>query len=140
MDEEIRTAWQAILKHQLQGIMFHSEVSLMYKLLKHKTESRIHDIQFIEESMHYQMCLKAVAEEYGEIIFPAPGIERIKVAGVDLTNLKSEDADKIAENASVAIKEIVRRKPSDAKGDFVQSISVASTMGPSVTVDAKDVL
>lgn len=52
----------------------------------------------------------------------------------------SMDADKVAENASVAIKEIVRRKPSDAKGDFVQSISVASTMGPSVTVDAKDVL
>jgi large subunit ribosomal protein L1 len=44
----------------------------------------------------------------------------------------SMDADKIAENARMVIGEIKRRKPADAKGDFIQSVSVASTMGPGV--------
>lgn len=52
----------------------------------------------------------------------------------------SMDADKIAENAEVAIKEIFKRKPSDAKGDFVVSTSIASTMGPGVMLDTKDLL
>ena len=48
--------------------------------------------------------------------------------------------EKIAENAEVAIKEVVRRKPSDAKGDFVQSVSFASTMGPGISLDFKTIL
>jgi large subunit ribosomal protein L1 len=44
----------------------------------------------------------------------------------------SMDADKIAENAQAAISEIRRKKPADAKGEFVQSVSLASTMGPGV--------
>lgn len=52
----------------------------------------------------------------------------------------SMEADKIAENAEVAIKEIFKRKPSDAKGDFVQSIAIASTMGPGVVIDSKEIL
>lgn len=44
----------------------------------------------------------------------------------------SMDADKIAENAKTVISEIKRRKPADAKGDFIQSVSLASTMGPGV--------
>ena len=52
----------------------------------------------------------------------------------------SMEADKIAENAEVAIKEIFKRKPSDAKGDFVVSTSIASTMGPGVMLDVKDLL
>ena len=50
----------------------------------------------------------------------------------------SMDADKIAENATVAVKEVLRRKPADAKGDFLISTAIASTMGPGVMVDAKD--
>jgi large subunit ribosomal protein L1 len=46
----------------------------------------------------------------------------------------SMDADKITENAKIAIGEIKRKKPADAKGDFVQSVSLASTMGPGVWV------
>ncbi len=48
--------------------------------------------------------------------------------------------EKIAENAEAAIKEVVRRKPSDAKGDFVQSVSFASTMGPGISLDFKTIL
>ncbi|MDR2659588.1 MAG: 50S ribosomal protein L1 [Spirochaetaceae bacterium] len=46
----------------------------------------------------------------------------------------SMDADKIVENAKAVISEIKRKKPADAKGDFVQSVSIASTMGPGVWV------
>ena len=35
-------------------------------------------------------------------------------------------------------KEIVRKKPSDAKADFVVSIALSSTMGPGVRVNVKD--
>ena len=52
----------------------------------------------------------------------------------------SMDQEAIVENARVTIDEIVRRKPSDAKGDFVLSVAVSSTMGPGVHVDVKDVL
>ncbi|MDR1256349.1 MAG: 50S ribosomal protein L1 [Spirochaetaceae bacterium] len=44
----------------------------------------------------------------------------------------SMDADKIAENARTVIGEVKRKKPADAKGDFIQSVSLASTMGPGV--------
>jgi large subunit ribosomal protein L1 len=46
----------------------------------------------------------------------------------------SMEAAAIAENAASVISEIKRKRPSDAKGDFVQSISLASTMGPGVWV------
>lgn len=47
----------------------------------------------------------------------------------------SMDKEKIAENAALVVKEIRRKKPSDAKGEFVKSIVLASTMGPSVSVE-----
>ena len=52
----------------------------------------------------------------------------------------SMDADKIAENADLAIREIIKRRPSDAKGNFVVSTSIASTMGPGVMVDTNDLM
>ena len=48
------------------------------------------------------------------------------------------EAAAIAENAQAAIDEIMRKKPSDAKGDFVVSIALSSTMGPGVHVNTKD--
>ncbi|MBO5770852.1 MAG: 50S ribosomal protein L1 [Spirochaetales bacterium] len=50
------------------------------------------------------------------------------------------DVDKITENAKTALTEILRKKPSDAKGDFVLSVALSSTMGPGVHVDVKDAL
>lgn len=49
----------------------------------------------------------------------------------------SMDAPKIAENVEAFLTEMMRKKPSDAKMDFVQSVSVSSTMGPGVWVDYK---
>ncbi len=50
----------------------------------------------------------------------------------------SMDADKVSENARAVVKEIIRKKPSDAKADFVVSIALSSTMGPGVRVNVKD--
>jgi large subunit ribosomal protein L1 len=43
-------------------------------------------------------------------------------------------AEQIAENLTVIIEEINRKRPADAKGEFVTSVYLAPTMGPSVRV------
>jgi large subunit ribosomal protein L1 len=50
----------------------------------------------------------------------------------------SMDSEKVVENIRIVVTEIKRKKPADAKGDFVRSISVTSTMGPGVWVSIKD--
>lgn len=47
----------------------------------------------------------------------------------------SFDAKKIAENLDFAIKSIAKQKPSTVKGQFIQNITVSSTMGPGIKVD-----
>ena len=47
------------------------------------------------------------------------------------------DAEKIAENAQATLDEIMRKKPVDAKGEFILSVALSSTMGPGVHVDFK---
>jgi large subunit ribosomal protein L1 len=47
----------------------------------------------------------------------------------------SFDADKLAENYGAVLDEIVRAKPSVAKGRYLKSITIASTMGPGIKVD-----
>jgi large subunit ribosomal protein L1 len=49
----------------------------------------------------------------------------------------SMDAPKLAENINTFLAEMARKKPSDAKADFLQSVSISSTMGPGVWVDYK---
>ncbi|MDR1429610.1 MAG: 50S ribosomal protein L1 [Spirochaetaceae bacterium] len=46
----------------------------------------------------------------------------------------SMDSASVAENIQTVIAEIRRKKPADAKGDFIQTISVSSTMGPGIWV------
>jgi large subunit ribosomal protein L1 len=50
----------------------------------------------------------------------------------------SMDAAKIAENVKTAVAEIRRKRPAEAKGEFVLSVSLASTMGPGVWVDPRE--
>jgi large subunit ribosomal protein L1 len=47
----------------------------------------------------------------------------------------SFDEHKLLENYAAVIEEIVRAKPSAAKGRYLRSITIASTMGPGVKVD-----
>jgi large subunit ribosomal protein L1 len=50
----------------------------------------------------------------------------------------SMEPEKIAENVRAVVTEIKRKRPADAKGEFIQTVSVASTMGPGVWVSIKD--
>jgi large subunit ribosomal protein L1 len=50
----------------------------------------------------------------------------------------SMDSEKVAENVRAVITEIKRKRPADAKGEFVQTVSVASTMGPGIWVAYKE--
>lgn len=43
--------------------------------------------------------------------------------------------EKIAENIKVLLSEVMRKKPSDAKNDYLRSVSISSTMGPGVWID-----
>jgi large subunit ribosomal protein L1 len=44
----------------------------------------------------------------------------------------------VAENIQAVVTEIKRKRPADAKGEFIQTVSVASTMGPGVWVALGD--
>jgi large subunit ribosomal protein L1 len=51
----------------------------------------------------------------------------------------SFDAQKLAENANELIQTIVKLKPSAAKGTYIKSISLSSTMSPGVNVEPRSV-
>ena len=51
----------------------------------------------------------------------------------------SFDADKIQENASELIQTIIKLKPTTAKGTYVKSVFISSTMSPSIPVEVKTV-
>ncbi len=51
----------------------------------------------------------------------------------------SFDADKIADNANELIQTIVKLKPTTAKGTYIKSVFMSSTMSPSVAVEVKAV-
>jgi large subunit ribosomal protein L1 len=79
---------------------------------------------------------KAVKEvKAGKIDFKVDkfGIIHASVAKV------SFEQDKIVENARELINTIIKLKPSSAKGTYVKSIYMSSTMSPSVPVDPKSV-
>ena len=48
----------------------------------------------------------------------------------------SMEPEQVVENIKVVVSEIKRKRPADAKGEFISTISVASTMGPGVWVSA----
>ena len=48
----------------------------------------------------------------------------------------SFDVDKLVENYAALYTEILRVKPSSAKGKYVKSVAVSSTMGPGVKIDS----
>src|SRR6188472_4359447 len=51
----------------------------------------------------------------------------------------SLDADKLQDNFTVVMEEIVRAKPSAAKGRYIVSCTLSTTMGPGIRVDASKV-
>jgi large subunit ribosomal protein L1 len=51
----------------------------------------------------------------------------------------SFDADKIAANANELVQTLIKMKPTAAKGTYIKSIFMSSTMSPSVEIDVKSV-
>ncbi len=51
----------------------------------------------------------------------------------------SFDQQKIAENANELLQTLIKLKPTAAKGTYIKSIFISSTMSPSVAVDVKSV-
>jgi len=51
----------------------------------------------------------------------------------------SFEPNKIAENAQELINTLIRMKPSTAKGIYVKGVSLATSMSPGLTIDAKSV-
>lgn len=51
----------------------------------------------------------------------------------------SFEADKIADNANELLQTLIKMKPTAAKGTYIRSIFMSSTMSPSVSVDVKSV-
>ncbi len=77
---------------------------------------------------------KAVAEvKAGKIDF------KVDKYGIVHTTVgkTSFSPDKIAENAHEFIQTIIKLKPSAAKGTYIKSIALSSTMSPGIRVDAK---
>jgi len=75
---------------------------------------------------------KAVEEvKAGKIDFKVDknGIVHVSIGKV------SFDAEKIYENAMEVIQHIIKIKPSSSKGNYLQSISMSSTMSPGIKVD-----
>lgn len=77
---------------------------------------------------------KAVKEvKMGKIDFKVDkfGIIHSSVGKVSFT------ADQIAENAKEFIQTIIKLKPSSAKGTYMKSVYLSSTMSPGITIDTK---
>ena len=77
---------------------------------------------------------KAVSDiKGGKIDFKVDktGIIHASVGKVSFT------ADKIKDNANELIKTIIKLKPSGAKGTYIKSISISSTMSPGIAIESK---
>ena len=70
----------------------------------------------------------------------AEALERLRATACDVlvTDLvmPGMDGRELVENATTVIGSIVRAKPSAAKGKYIKSLTLSSTMGPGVPLDS----
>lgn len=83
-----------------------------------------------------------VTMEVGKAVAAAKGGKidfKVDKAGIIHTSVgkASFDADKIFENANEIMQNIVKLKPSSAKGTYLLSVYMSSTMSPSVLIETK---
>ena len=67
---------------------------------------------------------------------------RVDKAGIMHTAIgkASFSAEQLKENAEAFLKEIMRLRPAAAKGTYVRSITISTTMGPGISMDRNEVL
>ncbi len=83
-----------------------------------------------------------VTMEIGKAVTDAKGGKidfKVDKAGIvqALVGKVSFDGNKLAENANELLQTLMKLKPSSAKGVYVRSIYISSTMSPSIQVDTK---
>lgn len=83
-----------------------------------------------------------VTMEIGKAVTDAKGGKidfKVDKAGIIHASVgkTSFDANKIAENAAELLNTIVKLKPSSARGAYVRSVSLSSTMSPGIAIDTK---
>ena len=50
----------------------------------------------------------------------------------------SMEPDKVVENVRTVVDEVKKRRPAEAKGEFVKSVTIAATMSPGVRVQVEE--
>ena len=66
-------------------------------------------------------------------------LDRTAIIHVPLGKISFEDA-KLMDNLTSVVEAVVKAKPSGAKGQYVKTASLATTMGPSIKLDLKPTL
>lgn len=84
-------------------------------------------------------------EEVGRVVreIKAGRVEfRVEKAGIVHAGIgkASMSTDKLKENTLALVKELLRLKPSTAKGNYVKSVTLSTTMGPGIRLDPNDVV
>lgn len=79
---------------------------------------------------------KAVRESKGGAVEYRAEKTGIVHAGVGKASF---DADKLEENVNFILSKIQRERPSGAKGTFIKRVTLSSTMGPGVKINAADI-
>jgi large subunit ribosomal protein L1 len=84
-------------------------------------------------------------EEVGRVVreIKAGRVEfRVEKAGIVHAGIgkASMSPDKLKENTLALVKELLRLKPSTAKGNYVKSVTLSTTMGPGIRLDPNDVV
>ena len=54
-----------------------------------------------------------------------------------ILNKKQEEVKELAENYDAIMGAIIKAKPAAAKGQYIKSVSVSTTMGPGLNIDQK---
>lgn len=80
-----------------------------------------------------ERAVKEVRQGRVEFKVEKAGIVHVPVGRV------SFDADRLSENANAVLEAIVKAKPSSSKGVYLRKVSISSTMGPPVSIDANAV-
>jgi large subunit ribosomal protein L1 len=80
--------------------------------------------------------VKAINEaKAGKIEFK---IDRLAVIANAVGKLSFEE-EKILENVKAYITAVIRAKPATAKGNYIKSLVLTSTMGPGIKIDLREV-
>ena len=50
------------------------------------------------------------------------------------------DTSKLVENIKVFYDELLKKRPTDLKGDYISSVYISSTMGPGIKINSKNII